>query len=154
MYIHLKSQLQLPPRKTWQPLPVQPLPTHSTHKDEQQLNLSLPLSLSIYIYIYIYICREREGETNTSTNTKQGLKRLAALSQSYRGKKQASKFPRVNPGCRADHDALIQLSSRTSLECLGVAIPYLQFQHVVKSAEKAEHSETAGHTYEGTPATA
>ena len=25
------------------------------------------------------------------------------------------------------------------------------FQHVVKSAENAEHSETAGHTYEGTP---
>ena len=31
---------------------------------------------------------------------------------------------------------------------------YGQFQHVVKSAENAEHSETAGHTYEGTPTTA
>ena len=29
-----------------------------------------------------------------------------------------------------------------------------QFQHVVKSAENAQHSETAGHTYEGTPTTA
>ena len=28
---------------------------------------------------------------------------------------------------------------------------YSQFQHIVNSAEHAEHSETAGHTYEGTP---
>ena len=28
------------------------------------------------------------------------------------------------------------------------------FQHVVESAEDAEHSETAGHTYEGAPTTA
>ena len=35
--------------------------------------------------------------------------------------------------------------------CLGW---YSQIQHVVKSVENAKHSETAGLTYEGTPATA